>query len=321
MVVASTGIVYVSDGAQHHAVAVDAQGHITRTFGRKGRGPGEFSVPTSVALAGDTMLLVRDAGQLRVHKFDTRTGTLIGTTRLPAGSGRLRVLGDDLLVAAFDADSQSSLTRLTSSGATTMQGGLPSYARQHVMMLSPFPSQAFVVVDRTVFAISELSTALVTWPLGTRQVTGFELPKTLRRGVNLADYDAMLQDPAKAAQLAYRHSVPMLLERMDNGYLVAAMYDVDLVGAAFTGRFYLSLIDVRGHRACVDIPVPVPEDPPARLALAGDTLIAIVQSVAGNGAAATIRRWQVNPAACSWIRPHRASIAIAFLLSEARSGP
>jgi hypothetical protein len=302
MAVSANGLMYVSDGARNRVVTIDAKGRITRTFGRKGRGPGEFVSPSFIALAGDTMLLVRDAGQSLVHRFDTRTGALVSTMRLPAMSGRIRALGDDILIAAFNADSQSSVARVSASGALTMQGAIPAYARQHPMMLEPFSSQAFVISDSVVYSLSELSSALGSWRLGTRQASGLEFPKLKRRGVSFADFDAMMRDPANAAQLAYRHSVPMMLERLNNGYLAAAMYDVDMVGAAFTGRFYLSVIDVSGQRACIDIPVPVREDPPARLALDGDTLVAIVQTVTAEGAApAFVKRWRVDPTACTWV--------------------
>lgn len=137
------------------------------------------------------------------------------------------------------------------------------------MLLGPFPSEVFVFVDSTVYTLNELSGSLLWWKRGTRDLHGVALPKLLRRSVSEDDYRTMMQDPAKVAALEYNHSVPMLLERTAAGWLAAMLYDVELVRDAFKGRFYITLVDLPQQRACVDIPLPAPEDPPARLAIVG----------------------------------------------------
>ncbi len=187
-------------------------------------------------------------------------------------------------------------------GTERLEGALKAFVRESPMLLGPFPGEVFVFVDSTVYTLNELSAPLLSWRRGTRDLQGVALPKVRRRGVSEDDYRIMLKDPAKAAAIAYNHSVPMLLERTASGHLAAVLYDVELVRDAFKGRFYITLIDLAQQRACVDIALPAPEDPPARLAIVGDTVLSIEQDVGvGDCAVTTVRRYVLRGERCAWV--------------------
>jgi len=302
IVVSRNGTAYVSDVAQSHVIAIDRAGTVVRVFGQKGRGPGEFISPSWLSLRGDTSLFVKDGGQMIVEAFDTRTGRYLSSQPLPKSSGRIRADGIKLEVAAFSAELQSNLAEVDENGIATTQGTIPEIGRKYPKLLGPFANQAFVRSDSTYYSISEFENAVSSWPIATRDVKHIEFPVRKRRGASEVDFETMVNEPAKAASIAYRHSIPMLLERDSRGFLIIAMYDVDRVGETFKGRFFISIIDVLGARACVDILLSAPDDPPARLAFARDTLISLVQEITPTGKPSTLlRRYTINTQQCPWL--------------------
>lgn len=61
--------VYICDMNNHVVKVFDRNGKFLRTVGRKGRGPGDFSLPASMALAPNGDLWVAEIGGLRVQRF------------------------------------------------------------------------------------------------------------------------------------------------------------------------------------------------------------------------------------------------------------
>lgn len=66
------------------------------------------------------------------------------------------------------------------------------------------------------------------------------------------------------------------------------------------GQLFLSVIDWRAHRACVDARVPVPADPQALVTFRGDTLMVLVQDIVGDKAVAVVRKYRVDTRRCEW---------------------
>lgn len=67
MAIDASGHLYVADAQDHHVAVFDAAGRHVATIGRKGRGPGEFQHPASLAIAADGSLWVRELN--RVQRF------------------------------------------------------------------------------------------------------------------------------------------------------------------------------------------------------------------------------------------------------------
>lgn len=68
-----TGNVVVTDAANQRVVVFDAAGRVVRTFGAAGDGPGQFALPTGVAVGPGGHIYVADYNQDRIQKF-TSTG-------------------------------------------------------------------------------------------------------------------------------------------------------------------------------------------------------------------------------------------------------
>jgi hypothetical protein len=80
--VADDGTMYALDAKERHVRVFSADGELLATFGRMGRGPGEFSEPDVVGLLGDSVW-VSDPGNRRITFF-TRRGQLIGSVPAPS---------------------------------------------------------------------------------------------------------------------------------------------------------------------------------------------------------------------------------------------
>ncbi|MDP1858731.1 MAG: hypothetical protein Q8K82_08670, partial [Gemmatimonadaceae bacterium] len=187
------------------------------------------------------------------------------------------------------------------NGVESFEGIVPPILQRLPVLHGSFYNQAFAVDDSVAYSVFELDPAIFRWRHGTSKADRIEFPKRLRRGVATSDFDEMVRNPAKAAELAYNHSLPMQMTFASPWLLAIAMYDVDVVGQSFVGRYFVSYVDLREGRICPDLPVPVPTDPPARITFSADTIIAIQQMLNAAGKPTTaIRRFWFNGAGCAW---------------------
>ncbi|MDX2059479.1 MAG: 6-bladed beta-propeller [Gemmatimonadales bacterium] len=99
--------VVVLDSRMNRLVVVDCTGRVQSRVGQAGRGPGEFSVPTSLHVgAGDT-IHVLDAATARISRFLLAAPPkYVGGTRLPVGGAvDFCILGDEYVVHTPSAGS------------------------------------------------------------------------------------------------------------------------------------------------------------------------------------------------------------------------
>jgi hypothetical protein len=81
MAVAAGGDVFITDGyGNNRVVQFDERGQFVRTWGRLGTGPGQFSLPHSIALDSGGRLFVADRNNARVQVFD-QTGRFLDEWR------------------------------------------------------------------------------------------------------------------------------------------------------------------------------------------------------------------------------------------------
>jgi DNA-binding beta-propeller fold protein YncE len=69
-VAASADRIFVADAQSHEILVYDHGGRLIRRFGSRGTGPGQFNVPTHVALDAQGRLYVTDSMNFRVQIFD-----------------------------------------------------------------------------------------------------------------------------------------------------------------------------------------------------------------------------------------------------------
>jgi 6-bladed beta-propeller len=72
----SEGRIYALDGKECLIKVFDPEGRFVRTIGKKGQGPGEFSVPSRIILTSEDEVVALDAGNRRLSFFK-KDGTLV----------------------------------------------------------------------------------------------------------------------------------------------------------------------------------------------------------------------------------------------------
>lgn len=292
---------YIADPDEWRVLEVSRQGAITRTFGRRGQGPGEFEKPGSIAATFEE-LYVMDYSLRRVNVFSVASGKFVRSFPLNAFLPTLTFHANELYAASFDEGRKTSVIRLSPTGNFLgYEGVIPEIGRRLPMLLQPFPHQAVAVSPWTVYMVSELANSLYSWPKNGGVVTELAIPVRARRGANPEKFEQMVRDPQKAGAIAYDHSLPVAMAMLGNDSLVLATYDPVYKQGKFSGQYHVSVLDVAARRACVDVPIPVSAEPLARVALPGSRITVVQQVVVGGDAVTTIRRYRINPSACKWV--------------------
>jgi hypothetical protein len=292
---------FIADPAEWRVLEVSRTGKIVRAFGRRGQGPGEFETPGSLVVAGDE-LMVMDFSLRRISVFSLVSGKLVRTFPLNAFLPSLVFRGDELYAAAFDVTSKTSVVRLSPKGELIgREGVIPAIAQRFPALLDPFPHQGLAVEPTSVHMVSELANSLYSWPRGGGRITETRIPTLRRRGANDAKFEQMVREPQKAGAIAYDHTVPVALSLLADRVLGMVSYDPVVKQGRFSGQYHLTVIDLASRRACPDVPLPVPADPLARVAIESSRVTVVQQSESGGDAVTTIRRFRVNTAACAWV--------------------
>ncbi len=89
---------YVLEADDAEAKVYSGSGVFERAFGRKGRGPGEFDMPSDMDVLGDR-LYVADSGNRRVQVLD-KNGRYISGFKVPFFLWRILALDEDRIVVA-----------------------------------------------------------------------------------------------------------------------------------------------------------------------------------------------------------------------------
>jgi hypothetical protein len=302
IVVGPRGHYFIADGGESRVLELAPSGAIVRTFGHRGRGPGEFQVPGFLALGGDSLLAVMESGQRRVIEFDLHTGNYKSSYSLIGWSPTFLVRGSTMVAGVLQPDSGTALVSLSSTGDRVgAEGVIPTIARTHPMLLGGFGGVTFTEMDQDVYAVFEVSQSLYHWKRGARVGDEVPIPAVRRKGVRQEMFEELLRDPSRAPSLAFDRSLPVLLAVMAPGALVLGTMDGEFDGKTFVGTYSVTVIDLERRRVCADLEVPAPRDPLPRIAVRGDTIVVVQQGIDSSGQqAAAIRRFQIRTVGCDW---------------------
>lgn len=103
LVFTSKGEIVVADAGNGRLVRLSADGEVISTWGKKGKGPGEFAAAHGLAIDNQDRIFVADRGNNRVQVFSVE-GALLGEWRGFGNPFGLLVMGPHLLVSDGDAN-------------------------------------------------------------------------------------------------------------------------------------------------------------------------------------------------------------------------
>lgn len=294
------GSVFISDIADRKIVRVARAGDAVIRVAGRGGGPGEVSSPTSLAILGDTVLAVQNAGGKRIEWFDLATLRYRNTLRLSSPASSLSSGSGALLIASLWPDSGTAFALLTdSSGALQRGGSVPEIYRRLPPVAQAFGTVAVARDGDAILGLFEVSNAMYRWPLRDGTADSILLTVATRRGARPDLIEALLRDPSKGASLAFQWSFPMLVAPLSDERAIVVFQDPTLVKDQYRGPSFVQMVDWRHHRSCAELALPVPADTPTRYAVRGDTLVAVVQHPSGDeGVSSWIMRWRIGASRC-----------------------
>ena len=298
LAVSERGDVYVSDIADRRVLRIKRSGDLTIVAGRGG-GPGEVTSPTAVTLIGDSILVVRNAGRRRLELFDVRTGKFAGGRPYAGASSGMSAAFGQVVMGSLRPDGGTSWALYDMQGEPRLGGTIPAFYAQVPMAASVFAHVEVARDARHVYGVFEVSDWLYRWDIRTQAVDSILLAKGARRGARTDLIDAMFRDQAKARNLAYQWSAPMLIAPVSGNRTAVVFSDPSLSSSVYEGPSFLVIADWKSRRSCREIPLAVPRDVVPRFAIRGDTLVGLVQRAnAASESEAWIVRWHIPVADC-----------------------
>lgn len=295
----AAGRVYISDASEKRVLRVERDGTTLTPITRTGGGPGEVMRPTSLALVGDSVLAVQDGGQRRATLFDRATMQPRGSIAMGWPSTAIRGWHDGLAVGALMADSGTAFALLTDSVTAPRRGGsVPRIYTENPPIAQAFGSVEVARDDSSVVGVFEASNTVYRWHLASTRIDSVAVAVSARRGARPEVLLELLRDPSKAPALAFTWSFPMLVSMLSGERSAVITYDPTFANGTFTGPAHVQVVDWRSKRSCREVTLPVSAEIPARYAMRGDTLTALVQHAEEEAAGTWIVRWVVGAARC-----------------------
>jgi hypothetical protein len=291
------GTMFISDYGERRVLQVGRDGRGLRVLARTGGGPGEVSSPSSLAVIGDSLLVVSNTAK-RLEFFDAVRGTYRSSQPVNFLGGLLGNSQREMLLASVLTDSGTSFALLVPGDSLPTRGGsIPDIYTKNPLLAQAFASTGLTRDSTDIVGILEASNTLYRWR-GTSVVDTITMTPVVRRGAKPDILLELLRDPTKAPTLAFQWSVPFQAAPLSQRRTALVFFDPTVKGTEFVGPYYLHLADWVTHRACEEVRLPVPEDTPSRFAFRGDTLTALVQHPTGTSGSTWLVRWRVGYTVC-----------------------
>ncbi|QJR36096.1 hypothetical protein [Gemmatimonas groenlandica] len=152
--------------------------------------------------------------------------------------------------------------------------------------------------ESTVVGVFEASNMMYRWHLASKQIDSVALEISTRRGARPEVMLELPRDPSKAPAFAVIWSFPMLVGMLSGERSAVITCDPTFAKGTFTGPAHVLVVGWRSRRNCREVQLLVSAEIPARYAMRGDTLTALVQHAEGETAGTWIVRWVIGTARC-----------------------
>lgn len=278
--VTSDGSLYLIDQGEGRVVYFSVEGRWIGVFGKKGRGPGEFGSVPWTTMTADGTLYTNDIANRRLTAIRMRDSTILWERMLPGFVTTMHGMGNRVATSMMDPLSKTSILLLDEDPTNDVRfGPFPELFSRLPQAATVFPAMAIAAWDDTVVTAYEVSDYLYVSKLGQSAIDSIHVPPRGRRGAQHALFAAMTDDPASARAALYKSSAPFELGLIRPGVLLYVTLDQDQVNNRIMGELHATAINLTTRTSCGDTPIPVPVDPVSRIAIRGDTLLAVYQDI------------------------------------------
>lgn len=304
LVVGRGGTLLIPDVGMKRLFEFAADGRSVRSFGHAGSGPGEFVSPGWSTLVADSTILVKDNPALELEAFSLTRGQWMWSRRLPSSvTSGIAYAGDDILVAELNAQSRTSFLRipLDSSRGTVAAGALPQDAHGDAALANAFRQSVLAPQGSRVAQAFEVSNWILIFDERGLPTDSIHLPVARRKGAPVRLLPLLRDDPSRVMEAVNHVSQPIALAWLSDTILGLVTVDADRTVRRYAGPTYLTVVDTRTRRACVDAVVPAPLDPPPVARFVADTLVLVYADTSLTGAPeARVKRLLIDTSTCSW---------------------
>lgn len=277
---------------------LDRSGRLTRTYGAKGKGPGEIT-GIGPLFATESSVHVSSSGTGRILRYSKADGTTTGSYQLVGFLSSVAQDGEYTLFGNYAPDRGTTVTRWRRDSVDSRH--MVAIPAEYVA--SPALGPTFPVVHVATFGDSVLIGFMGTPYLvvsdrsGTVSETVF-VP-WVRRKTYPSDLDKAMQGSpsARVGQL----SALFHLHRRPDGQTVLAYYDHDMVDGVLSSRPFLSLLSRDRRTACLDREMVVSQDSRALMAFSGDTIFVLESQVEADQTRSTITRYLLSAEGYDWV--------------------
>lgn len=309
------GDIVVGDASAQRVIQFDSGGRWIRVFGRKGRGPGEFSMMGKPVPLDNGLLGISDEALRRLQLFDLQTGELRRViSNLPTVRG-IKAAGDVVwfttMVSGDSTDGGTStipprtLARLDlASGGMRFGGSLPVAFTLLEPLAGPhWTSPLTVTHDGILVGVSGLDSLILYSTTDLKVLRSVRLPAVRRRQADpdITELRKAFDGQRPPAESWKSASFLVGLHALASGEIVVLHMDQDLVGQSIVSRPFVSLVSADLTSACVDTPVPLPSDARIASALGYNRIVLLTQEARGDRVQATAHVFTVSSTGCTWI--------------------
>ncbi len=319
------GSFYVTDPFSRRVYRFARDGSPVRTYGRPGRGPGEFNSIFGVVVADDSTLAAPSVDPSAMHLFDRQTGELRSSFPLPPillGTGQAAVAGDAVWLPARSFEQNSSfLVWLRARDSTRIMGSIPAeYERSreargvfHIVQGSSTLAHA----GHSVLVGWAGSDAVERFDLSGRRIERIEIPRVRRRGVPPYAQEWIDQGrrgPLRSfAETVELHSQMRQFALLSNGLFGFTHHDLRIIedhgpsrATIFGADLYVGVLSADLDSACVDTLVPAGADLDPRSAFLGDTLFVLDRRIVDDERVETrVLIYGLDTSTCDWLPTSR----------------
>jgi hypothetical protein len=301
--VSGAGRFYVSDKGNSVVHEFANNGRRLRAFGRRGQGPGEFVVPTAMAVSGDSILIVN--GNASLQAFDLRSGRHVWQRTVP------RVTRADVIISrggwlyfpSFDPLRHTSVGRISgASDSVAYSGPFPApYGRNEIVDGAFSRLSVAVAGNDSIVTAFQASDFVFIGRFGRAEYDSVHIPRIGRNGAHPSVMMKPGLDVAALQPYVYALSMPFALGILRSSHVAVVHIDQTLLNGRVAGSLFVSVVNLRTKKACADAPVPLPSDPPAWPAFRGDTLLLVQQGEARSGQPeVVVRKYTIGTTNCRW---------------------
>lgn len=294
------GSFFVSDLSSRRVHRYARDGGLTATYGRSGRGPGEFEAPFRSAVTSDGLLAVVDRSQQRVSLFDVESTQPRGEVMQEGLAYSINSFGRGLLLGSVVARTWSPLG-VWSPGMDSVRpaGSMPRPLLTSAMLPSMRMAVSAIPLSAGAAVLFSNVDSIFLFDSTGRIIRKVAVPALRRRGVP-ADAEVRGQMSRSAPEAYAILSTAAELGQLTSGAFAAVHFDFTLVGQRLTAVGWVTLVSADGSQSCSDATLPLSQDGMPNVAFHGDTLFVLDQFVTASGVRSVVRAWKVSAEGCGW---------------------